>query len=126
MRSPSHPRPIRDQLDVDAVAGELRSMLDLRACWFEPFPFARQLPRIEAGRVALPAAEPGVAPWRLDRGIELPVRLGNLLLGRFVLVANRSTSGVSFPIARRADAIRLAERVAPTIADSIFASAGPA
>ena len=35
----------------------------------------------------LPGAEPGVAPWRLDAGVELPVRLGHVMLGRFVLVA---------------------------------------
>jgi hypothetical protein len=112
-------------LGIEAAATALRSMFELRACWFEPFPFDAQLPRIEPGRIVLPGAEPGVAPWRLDAGVELPVRLGNVLLGRFVLVSATPTSGVALSPARRADAIHLAERVAPTIADSIVADAQP-
>jgi hypothetical protein len=121
MRDPSHSLPALDRLAVDTVAHELRSMFELRACRFEPFPFDTQLPRIEPGRIVLPAPEPGAAPWQLDAGVELPVRLGNVLLGRFVLVAATPTSGVCFSAARRTDAIRLAERAAPRIARSILA-----
>jgi len=120
MRNPPHFTP---GLEADAVARRLRSMFGLRACWYESFPFDVQLPRIEPGRIVLPATEPGVAPWRLDNGVELPVRLGNVTLGRFVLVAATPTSGVCLPSARRAEAIDLAERVAPTIADAILAGA---
>jgi hypothetical protein len=123
MRNPSHSRPALDRRDVATVSYALCALFDLRACWFEPFPFDAQLPRIEPGRVVLPAAEPGVAPWRLGAGVELPVRLGDVVLGRFVLVARARTCGVSFSSTGRADAIRLAERVAPAIAESILADA---
>jgi hypothetical protein len=107
--------------DVDFVAGELRSMFDLRACWFEPFPFDVQLPRIEAGRVVLPGAEPGVAPWCLDAGVELPVRLGDLTIGRFVLLGWEPTSGIRFPLSLRVAAADLAERVAPAVVAGLLA-----
>jgi hypothetical protein len=101
-------------------------MLELRSCRFEPFPFDNQMPRIEPGRIVLPAAEPGVAPWRLDAGVELPVRFGDIVLGRFVLEAATRTSGVMFSPAGREEAIRLAERVAPAIVDSILTDPQPA
>ena len=101
MRRAMHPTRRSDRLDVDTVSG--RTAVDLRTprrVAFESFPFDVQLPRIEPGRIVLPGAEPGVAPWRLDAGVELPVRLGDVMLGRFVLVAATPTSGVAFPSAR--------------------------
>ena len=106
---------------VDEAAARLITMLGLRACWFEPFPFDVQLPRIEPGRILLPAAEPGVAPWSLDAGIELPVRFSGLTLGRFVLVPASATSGVGFPPSARSDAISMAEHVGAAVGASMLA-----
>jgi hypothetical protein len=118
--SPEATSPL-EPLDATTVATRLCELFDLCDCRFERFPFDAQLPRIEPGRMVLPAAEPGVESWRLDAGIELPVRAGDLLLGRFVLVASMRTSGVILSPAQRAEAISLAERVAPTLIDSIVA-----
>jgi hypothetical protein len=118
--SPDATTPL-EPLDAPVVAARLCEMFGLRDCRYEPFPFDVQLPRIEEGRVVLPSAEPGAASWQLDAGVELPVRAGDLLLGRFVLVASAPTSGVRFSPAQRAEAIDLAARVAPTIIDAILA-----
>ena len=69
----------------------------------------------------LPADEPGARPysdWRPSDGIELPVRYGSLLLGRFVLVPNTATCGVAIPSAARTDAIYLAQRAGDELARS--------
>jgi hypothetical protein len=108
--------------ETDAVVSRLVAMFRLRDCWYEPFPFDAQLPRIETDRIELPAVEPGVIPWDLDSGIELPVRATGLTLGRFVLIASTSTCGVALSPASRAEAIRLAERVAPAVAGQLVAS----
>ena len=107
---------------VDSIASRLTAMFALRDCWYEPFPFDEQLPRIEPGRILLPAAEPGVRPWTLDRGIELPVRYEGLTLGRFVLVPATATSGVALSPAGRDRALTLAARTAPAIAASLLAA----
>jgi hypothetical protein len=98
---------------------ELTDLLSLRSCWYEPFPFDRQLPRVEPGRIVLPAREPGVAPWRLGQAVELPVRLDNLTLGRFVLVPRRDTCGLAFAGAARGRAIELAALAGHAIADAL-------
>jgi hypothetical protein len=101
---------------LDDVVTELVALLDLHACWFEPFPFDAQLPRIEPGSIVLPAAEPGIAPWRVDNGVELPVRFNGLLLGRFVLAPRVTSVGVAFPPRARDDAITIAEVFAAALA----------
>jgi ABC-type amino acid transport substrate-binding protein len=96
---------------VTHVAEELAARLALRACRFEPFPFDALLPRIEPGRIVIPAAEPvarSYAEWQPAQGVELPVRYGSLILGRFVLVPNATTCGIAIPPADRATAISLA------------------
>jgi hypothetical protein len=95
-------------------------MLGLQACWFEPFPFDAQLPRIEDGRILLPATEPGVAPWSYGLGIELPVRFGDLTVGRFVLVPEMPTTGVGFSPACRAEAISMADAVGLEVATALL------
>ena len=90
---------------IENAAARLISMFDLCACWYEPFPFDDQLPRIETGRIVLPATEPGVAPWSCDRGVELPVRHDGLTLGRFVLIPCAPTVGVAFSPGARRDAL---------------------
>jgi len=104
----------------DAVAADLVELLDLDGCWYEPFPFDVQLPRLESGSIVIAAAEPGVAPWRAGTGVELPVRFDGLTLGRFVLVPKRETCGVAFPAHLRATAIATAAQAAPRIAESLL------
>ena len=101
---------------VDTTAARLIATLGLQTCWFEAFPFDAQMPRIEEGRIVLPAPEPGVAPWSFGGGVELPVRLRGLTLGRFILVPRVRTAGVALSPAGRREAIALAEHVAPEIA----------
>lgn len=109
----------------DAVAQPivplLIAMFELRACWFESFPFDGQLPRIESGRIVLPADEPGVAPWSGEAGIELPVRHRGLTLGRFVLVPAAPTTGVGFSAAARDEAMTMAACVGVGIATVMIA-----
>jgi hypothetical protein len=99
----------------------LIAMLGLRACWFEPFPFDVQLPRIERGRIVLPADEPGISSWSLELGVELPLRHRALTVGRFVLVPLSPTTGVDFSPASRAGAIEMVAPVGSLIAAAMVA-----
>ncbi len=106
---------------AEPTVPQLIAMFDLRACWFESFPFDMQLPRIEPGRIVLPAEEPGIRPWAGQVGVELPVRHGDFTLGRFVLVPASPTSGVALSPASRAEAIAMAAAVGARIAAAIVA-----
>lgn len=104
---------------MDDFAVRIRTRLGLRSCWFESFPFAQLLPRLEPDRVVLPAGEPGArsyAEWQPEDGIELPVRHRSLLLGRFVLVTRQPSCGVAIPAAEREDAIEIARRASVALA----------
>jgi hypothetical protein len=100
-------------------------LLGLRTCWFEPFPFDAQLPRIEPGRIVLPADEPGVASWSLGPGVELPVRHDGLTVGRFVLVSVSPTAGVGFSPSERDEAISTVVPVGALIAAALIADREP-
>jgi hypothetical protein len=106
---------------LNGVASWLVELFDLRDCWFEPFPFDVQLPRIEPGRVVLPATEPGVRDWHIGGGVELPVRAHGLTLGRFILLPAEETCGVALAANDRASALELVASIAPTIADAVLA-----
>jgi hypothetical protein len=106
---------------VEATATRLIAMFGLRGCWFEPFPFEVQMPRIEPGRIILPGTEPGVEHWSCDNGVELPVRSAGLTLGRFVLVPATPTTGVGFSHVGRAEAIATAETVGEVVAAAVLA-----
>ncbi len=99
----------------------LIAMFRLHSCWFESFPFDVQLPRIEPGRIVLPADEPGVASWSGEAGIELPVRHGGLTLGRFVLVPVSPTTGVGFSVTARDEAMSISASVGARIASAVVA-----
>ena len=118
---------VSDDDTVDQAAARLVSRLGLRACWYEPFPFAALMPRIEVGRIVLQPSEPGVAPWAFGGGVELPVRFAGLTLGRFVLVPTRRTTGVTFSPSERAEAIGWAEGVGSVLAAAMLdeATSGP-
>ena len=97
---------------------ELAALFDLRACWFEVFPFDAPLPRIEAGRIALPDDEPGV-PAVSYAGIELPVRLHDLTLGRIVLLPTAQSVGMVFTSTARERAIAMAAELAAPVAAAL-------
>ena len=110
------------------VARDLCGLLDLRGSWFEPWPFERQLPRLEPGRVVLPPDEPGsrsYGTWRPDDGIELPVRFGDLVLGRFVLVPAVHTVGVVLDPSARQRAIELAAAYGRVLAHQYLSEGAP-
>jgi hypothetical protein len=100
---------------AEDVATRLAGWFDLLDCWYEAFPFDVQFPRLEPGRVVLPAAEPGVGAWK-SGAIELPVRAGGLTIGRFVLVPRSPTCGVAWSPHARAAAIACVDAVASAIA----------
>jgi hypothetical protein len=106
-----------------ATATRLVATFDLRACRFEPFPFDAQLPRIEPGRIVVPAAEPGIAPWSGAAGVELPVRYRRLTLGRFVLIPVSPTTGVGFSPSARAAAISMVSGLGAVAAAAMLAGA---
>jgi hypothetical protein len=97
-------------------------MFDLRDCRFEPFPFDTQLPRIEPGRIVLPGDEPGLEPWSLEAGIELPIRFRYLTVGRYVLLPRKPTAGVALSPSRRWDAIALATDLGEMVAARLQSS----
>ena len=95
----------------------LVQLLGLRSCAFEVFPFDVQLPRIEPGRIVLPAEEPGIETWTCNRGIELPVRHCDLTVGRFVLTPESPSVGVTLSPHARAIALDIAADVGRVVAD---------
>ncbi len=105
---------------IETATARLTELFGLCACWFESFPFDAQLPRIEPGRIVLPAAEPGVEPWSYGGGIELPVRFGDLTVGRFVLVPVAPTTGVGFAPAARAEAMAMAAAVGSEVVSALL------
>jgi len=111
------------QFDCDTAIAQtarcLVTMFDLHDCWFEPFPFDTQLPRIEPGRIVLPGDEPGLESWSLEAGVELPVRFRELTVGRYVLLAKRPTAGVALSPSLRSDAITLAAAAGEIVAARI-------
>lgn len=112
MRAVVH-RQRLSEVDLDAITAELRAFLSLQACWFEPWPYDRELPVLERGRVVLPADEPGVASystWSSANGVALPVRSPALELGRFVLVPPTPTVGLAWDPTERACVLEFAQR----------------
>jgi hypothetical protein len=113
----ARPQPRIEDL-LTRTAGEIAALLDLRSCWFEPFPFDALLPRIEHGRIVLPVPEPGIAA-RHDAGVELPVRWNGLTLGRFVLQPAEPTVGVGFGPTARDRALAMATEAAAPLAAAL-------
>jgi hypothetical protein len=120
MRNSTNPAS-QSSTSATETAAAICARFGLRACWYEPFPFDAQLPRIEPGRVVLPAIEPGIEPWRLG-DIELPVRYGDLLLGRFVLRPVAPTCGIALDPSTRDELVRIAATIAPAIAAHLRAA----
>jgi len=117
LEPPAPNLPINELLTHTAT--EIAVLLDLRACWFELFPFDNQLPRIEQGRIVLPVPEPGIAPWS-DSGVELPVVANGLNVGRFVLEPAVATVGVVFPPSARERVMAMANQIGAPVAVALI------
>jgi hypothetical protein len=114
------PAPRSSSLDhrFDQTCRRLVTLFDLRACWFEPFPFDTTLPRIERARIVAPADEPGSPPISYT-SIELPVCMDGLTLGRIVLLPTaQSLHDISSPRARET-AIAMADELAGPVAAAL-------
>jgi len=111
------PRAPKLELLFATTFSELAVLCDLRACWFEMFPFDTALPRIESGRIVGPAEEPGVPASYT--GVELPVRLNGLTLGRIVLLPSAQSVGTVFTPIARERAIELAAELAAPVAAAL-------
>jgi hypothetical protein len=115
-----HPSLVSPPATVEATRLQLCAALDLVTCAFEAWPFDALLPRIERGRVVIPADEIGARSYRLwapEDGIELPVRIYGVQIGRFVLVPRVATSGIALPVADRERALDIAEACAAALSD---------
>jgi hypothetical protein len=97
---------------------ELTELFELRACWFEPFPFDTALPRIEPGRITVPSDEPGHPPVAYT-SIELPVRLEGLPVGRIVLLPSAQTVRFVASPSARDTALELAAVLAGPVAAAL-------
>jgi len=117
----SSPEPASEL--VESAVSWLVATFGLRDCRYESFPFDVQLPRIEPGRIVLPAGEPGVPSWSLDMGVELPVRHRGLTLGRYVLLPASPTTGVELSPASRAEATSMVVPLGTLIAAAMIARA---
>ena len=125
MTRTASPAAALPRAELDDLAARITARLGLRACWFEPFPFERLLPRLERDRVVIPAREPVLLSCderQATAGLELPVRYRGLKLGRFVLVTARPTCGVAISSSARSEAISIADRAGEQLARSWIAA----
>lgn len=100
---------------VSLVQTELTSILDLKSCRFERPPFPSALPQLRHRGVRLDAGKPDAEG--LNSQLELPVRGGGHLLGRFVLTMPAEGTGLRLPAENRALAVALADRLGAALAE---------
>jgi hypothetical protein len=93
-----------------AVTAELTDTLHLQNCWFELAPYLATLDTIEVtGSLTTKAYHYTPEGFELPReGVEIPVRSGDHLIGRFVLIP---TPGVGITRDDRLVAVALADQV---------------
>jgi len=99
---------------VALVQSELTSLLDLKSCRFERPPFRSTLPQLRHRGVRVDAGQPDAGG--LNSQLELPVRGGGQLLGRFVLTMPADGTGIRLPPENRALAVALADQLGAAIA----------
>jgi K+-sensing histidine kinase KdpD len=101
---------------VTVVQNELTTILDLKSCRFERPPFRSSLPQLRHRGVRVDADRPDDQALRSQ--LELPVRGGGRLLGRFVLTMPADGSGIQLPAESRALAVALADQLGAALAQS--------
>ena len=100
---------------VALVQSELTSILDLKSCRFERPPFRSTLPQMRHRGVRVDAGRP--TDEGLNSQLELPVRGGGRLLGRFVLTMPADGTGIGLPAESRALAVALADQLGAALAE---------
>jgi hypothetical protein len=100
---------------VTVVQNELTEILDLKSCRFERPPFPTSLPQLRHRGIRVDAgtADPG----GLNSQVELPVRAGGRVLGRFVLTMPADGTGIGLPGESRALAAALADQLGAALAE---------
>jgi hypothetical protein len=101
---------------VTIVQNELTEILDLKSCRFERPPFPTSLPQLRHRGIRVDAGSPD--PGGLNSQVELPVRGGGRLLGRFVLTMRADGTGIALPPESRRLAAALADQLGAALADS--------
>jgi hypothetical protein len=100
---------------VALVQNELTSILDLKSCRFERPPFRSTLPQLRHRGVRVNAGKPDADG--LSSQLELPVRGGGKLLGRFVLTMPADGTGIRLPAESRELAVALADQLGAALAE---------
>ena len=101
---------------VALVQNELTSILDLKSCRFERPPFRSTLPQLRHRGVRVDAGQPDSDG--LNSQLELPVRGGGKVLGRFVLTMPTDGTGIRLPAESRELAVSLADQLGAALAKS--------
>jgi hypothetical protein len=101
---------------VTVVQNELTALLDLKSVRFERPPFKTSLPQLRHRGIRIDAGVPDSGG--LDSQLELPVRGGGRVLGRFVLTMPEDGTGLSLPAANRTFAAALADQLGAALAKS--------
>jgi Domain of unknown function (DUF4118) len=101
---------------VALVQSELTTILDLKSCRFERPPFRSALPQLRHRGVRVDAGQPDGDG--LNSQLELLVRGGGELLGRFVLTMPADGTGIRIPAESRELAVSLADQLGAALAKS--------
>lgn len=101
---------------VTVVQSELIQILDLKSCRFERPPFPTSLPQLRHRGIRLETEPPDQIG--LHDQLELPVRGGGHVLGRFVLTMPTDGTGLRLPADSRAFAVALADQLGAALAES--------
>lgn len=100
---------------VSVVQNELTEILDLKSVRFERPPFPTALPQLRHRGIRVDAGTSD--PAGLNSQVELPVRGGGRLLGRFVLTMPADGTGMRLPRESRALAASLADQLGAALAE---------
>lgn len=100
---------------VTVVQNELTEILDLKSCRFERPPFRTSLPQLRHRGIRVDAGSDDGAG--LSSQLELPVRSGGRVLGRFVLTMPTEGTGLELPAERRALAAALADQLGAALGE---------
>jgi K+-sensing histidine kinase KdpD len=101
---------------VAVVQNELTTILDLKSVRFERPPFRSALPQLRHRGVRVDVGAPD--DHALKSQLELPVRGGGRLVGRFVLTMAADGSGIQLPAESRALAVALADQLGAALVRS--------
>ncbi|HSO94910.1 MAG TPA: DUF4118 domain-containing protein [Acidimicrobiia bacterium] len=101
---------------VTIVRSELVKILDLESCRFERPPFQTALPQLRHRGVRLETEPPDEVG--LHNQLELPVRAGGRVVGRFVLTMRTDGTGLRLPTANRAFAVALADQLGAALPET--------